>query len=308
MRITVIGGRGQVASALADRSSAILHVSRLGRPEFDLESTIDMAAAVAVTRPDAIVNAAAFTNVEEAERYPDHAFEVNARGAAKVASIARSLGIPLIHLSTEYVFDGTSSLPYFETDARLPLNVYGRSKLAGEDAVMAETDNYAILRTSWVYSVSGWSFLSKIRAQASQKAEIQVISDRQGAPTSAAELAWGIERGAHNLVTSPNRVGRGIFHMTCGGQTSWGEFASAIIAQSPEASIASTVVRPIPSGSFPELARRPTNSCLNNDRLLEVHGVVLASWKDALAAVMTQIKDTMRSGQQLSVDRAAAAA
>ena len=308
MRITVIGARGQVASALAERSSAAMPVSRLGRPRFDLETISDMRAAIASTRPDVVINAAAFTNVEEAECHSDRAFKVNTESAAKVASIAHSLGVPLIHLSTEYVFDGESPLPYSETDTAMPLNVYGHSKLAGEYAVMAETDNHAILRTSWIYSVSSWNFFSKIRAQARQKTEVQVIADRLGAPTSAFELAWGIERIAHNLITSHGAHWRGIFHMTCGGETSWAGFAREIIARSPEASIAGTIVHPIPTGHFPELARRPTNSRLNNDRVRKVHGVVLAPWQDALAAVMIRLRDTHQPAEMLAIDQKAAAA
>ncbi len=266
-----------------------MHVSCLGRPDLDLETICDIKAAIAATRPDVIVNAAAFTNVEEAERNASMAFRVNADGAGRIAAAAQALRIPLIHVSTEYVFDGTSPRPYRETDATMPLNVYGRSKLAGEIAVAAETDDCVILRTSWVYSPFGWNFLTKIRAQASQKPDVNVIDDRQGAPTSALEVAWGIERIAHNLLMYRGSRGRGLFHMTCHGETSWAGFATEIIAQSTETSIAGTIVRPVSSDSYQEMARRPINSCLSNEQLAKTHGVVLAHWQDALARVMARL-------------------
>lgn len=290
MRVTVIGAQGQVARALAERASAEFAVTRLGRKTFDLEAVAGAEHAIGSTQPDIIVNAAAYTDVDGAERASDTAFRVNATGARKVAAAAAALKVPLIHVSTEYVFDGSQAEPYTEADAPAPLNAYGHSKLAGEEAVAAETNDHVILRTSWLYSPYGRNFLTKIRAQLGATAEISVIADRRGAPTSALELARGIEQVARNLVQSRSDVGRGIFHMTCAGETTWAGFAAEIIAQSEEIGGPRPVVRPIASTSLPELARRPINSGLNNDRLASLHGVTLINWKDALSLVMRKLK------------------
>jgi dTDP-4-dehydrorhamnose reductase len=283
MRVTVVGVHGQVARALARRASGRFNVVRLGRPTFDLERVRDATSQIAETRPDVIVNAAAFTNVEGAEKSQETAFRVNEAGAGIVAQAAATLGVPLIHLSTEYVFDGNKPTPYSEEDPTAPLSVYGRSKLAGERAVASATDDYVILRTSWVYSTFG-GFFAKILERAATSSEIPVVADRFGAPTSAFELARGIEQVARNLVQSPSaRAGRGIFHMTCAGQTSWAGFAIEILRGR------NSHVRPIRSDALVELARRPANSLLCNDRLLEVHGVALAHWQDALSDVLEQL-------------------
>lgn len=291
MRITVVGSQGQVARALAMRASPALHVTRLGRPDFDLESSVDAERRIAATRPDVIVNAAAYTNVEEAERASATAFRVNDTGARKVAAAAAALKVPLVHLSTEYVFDGTQSHPYSETDTPAPLNVYGFSKLAGERAVSEECDDHAILRTSWIYSPHGRNFVTRILTQADEKPEICVIGDRRGAPTSAAEVARGVEHVARNLVLSGHDGrGRGVFHMTCAGDTTWAGFAAEILALTNEGRVARSVIRPISSGTFSEQARRPTNSRLNNDLLAETHGIRLADWKEALSGTIAQIE------------------
>jgi dTDP-4-dehydrorhamnose reductase len=289
MRVTVVGRRGQVARALARRANDHFHVVRLGRPAFDLERVTNATSEIAETRPDVIINAAAFTDVEGAEKTPAAAFQVNQAGAGIVAAAAASLGVPLIHLSTEYVFDGDKLAPYSEGDPATPLSAYGRSKLAGEKAVAAATDNYAILRTSWVYSTYGRNFLAKILERAATSPEIPVVADRFGAPTSAFELARGIEQVARNLVQSPSaRAARGIFHMTCAGKTSWAGFASEILRGRD------TRVHAIRSDALVELARRPANSLLSNERLLDVHGVALAHWTDALADVLEQLDKPMQ--------------
>lgn len=279
----VIGRSGQVARALAERAGAGLDVVRLGRPDLDLETVRDITAPLSALRPDIIVNAAAFTDVDGAERTPEAAFRVNHDGARRVAESAAALGVPLVHLSTEYVFDGGTDRPYREADPPAPLNVYGRSKHSGEAAVAEVTADHAILRTSWLYSPYGRNFFTKILEKSLSSPEISVVADRLGSPTSAFELARGIEQVARNLVTWRDAGrGRGIFHMTCTGETSWAGFASEIVRDT------GCTVRPVTSDSFVELARRPMNSRLCSDRLSDVHGVVLARWQDALSEVRSR--------------------
>lgn len=285
----VIGRSGQVARALAERAGADLEVVRLGRPDLDLETVRDITAPLSALRPDVVVNAAAFTDVDGAERTPDACFKVNHDGAHAVAGSAAALGVPLIHLSTEYVFDGESARPYRETDPTAPLNVYGRSKLSGEAAVAEITADHAILRTCWLYSPFSRNFFTKVLERSRGKAEIPVVADRLGSPTTALELARGIEQVARNLLAwRDGRRGRGMFHMTCAGETSWAGFASEILRNTD------CKVRPVTSDSFVELARRPMNSRLGNDRLSDVHGVVLAHWQDALSEVWTRYGDVGR--------------
>lgn len=290
MRVTVIGDRGQVARALAERTSPAFEITRLGREAaLDLETVVNAEPVIRATHQDVVVNAAAWTDVEGAELAPDTAFCVNATGAQKVAVATAALGVPLVHLSTEYVFDGFRTEPYAETDIPAPSNTYGHSKLAGEKAVAAVTDDHVILRTSWLYSAHERNFLMKILAQLGA-ADIGVVGDRLGAPTSAVELAHGIEQVCRNLLRSPDGSLRGIFHMTCAGETSWAGFAAEVLALSGERGATRPIVRPIPTSSLFELAPA-VNSRLNCDRLARLHGIKLADWRDALALIMRQHRD-----------------
>lgn len=289
MRVIVIGRSGQLARALAERASGDLDVVRLGRPDLDLETVRDISDRLCSLHPDIIVNTAAFTDVDGAERTPEAAFRVNCDGARRVAEAAATLGVPLVHLSTEYVFDGGSDRPYRETDPTAPLNVYGRSKLSGEAAVAEITADHAILRTSWLYSPYSRNFFTKVLEKSRGSAEIPVVADRLGSPTTVFELARGIEQVARNLLAwRDSSRGRGMFHMTCAGETSWAGFASEILRNT------GCTVRPVTSDSFVELARRPMNSRLCNDRLSDVHGVALARWQDALSEVWTRYGDVGR--------------
>lgn len=282
----VIGRSGQLARALAERATDGVDIVCLGRPDLDLETAQHVLAPVSSFRPDIIVNTAAFTDVDGAERAPDTAFRINRDGARKVADAAAALGVPLVHVSTEYVFDGCSNRPYREADPTAPLNVYGHSKLAGEAAVAEATGDHAILRTSWLYSPYGRNFFTKVLEKSRSSQEIPVVADRLGSPTSAFTLARGIGQVARNLLAWRDSVrGRGIFHMTCAGETSWAGFASEIVRNT------GCAVRPVASDSFVELARRPMNSRLGNGRLIDVHGVVLPHWQDALSEVWTRYGD-----------------
>jgi dTDP-4-dehydrorhamnose reductase len=291
MRIAVTGRHGQVAQALRERAAAAaMEVCVLARPEFDLTRPDAVDAALARLKPDAIVNAAAYTAVDQAETEPELAHAINAEGAGAVARAAAQLGIPIVQLSTDYVFDGSLDRPYREDDPTGPLGVYGASKLAGERAVARATPEHVILRTSWVVSPFGKNFVRTMLALARQRDEIRVVSDQFGAPTSALDIADGIFSIISNLQATPAAPElRGVFHMTGGGATNWAEFAEAIFAQSSAAGGPSARVIPIPTKEYPTPARRPANSRLDNARLAAAHGVQLPDWRQSLAPCIERL-------------------
>jgi len=278
MRIVVTGRHGQVAQSLLERAPALnVDVHAVARPEIDLARPAEVEQALIDLQPDVIVNAAAYTAVDRAESEPDLAYRINALGAEAAARAAKRLGIPIIQLSTDYVFDGNLDRAYREDDPTDPLGVYGDSKLRGERAVAAATSNHVILRTAWVYSPFGSNFARTMLALARQRATVSVVSDQLGAPTNALDLADGIIAIARNLLDRPAVTElRGVFHITGGGDTNWAAFATAILAVSAAAGGPSARVVPIATSENPTAARRPANSRLDNSRLARIHGVSVA--------------------------------
>lgn len=293
MRIVVTGHKGQVVRSLIERASSLdVEIVALGRPELDLagpSSTI--VKAIDVAAPDLVVSAAAYTHVDKAESDRELAFAVNRDGPRAIAQAVHSLGVPLIHLSTDYVFDGSKASPYVEEDETGPTGVYGASKLAGEQAVLAEHDNTAVLRTAWVHSPYGNNFVKTMLRLAGDRDEVSVVADQQGNPTSALDLADGILRVATNLNAGHDPAERGIFHMTAAGQASWADFAEAIFAQSAEAGGPSAIVQHIGNADYPALAQRPANSRLDSSKLERVHGVRLPDWRSSLKDVVSRLLD-----------------
>jgi dTDP-4-dehydrorhamnose reductase len=281
MRLAVTGKTGQVSTALLERGAASgVEVVAVGRPEFDLAQSQSVADLFAAIRPDVIVSAAAYTAVDKAESEAALAQAVNGNGPGLVAEAAARLGIPVIHISTDYVFDGSKSGPYVENDATAPLGVYGTSKLAGERAVAAAGPDHAILRTAWVYSPFGNNFLKTMLRLAVDRPELRVVDDQRGNPTSALDIADAILAVARNLVERPrdNQL-RGVFHLAGTGEGSWADFANEIMAASSErGGPAATVIR-IGTADYPTPARRPANSRLSSAKLAETHGVVMPDWK-----------------------------
>jgi dTDP-4-dehydrorhamnose reductase len=291
MRIAVTGRKGQVVESLLERASvAGVEIATVARPEADLTQPLDVIAALTRLRPDAIISAAAYTAVDLAETEPDLAQAINGAGAGAVARAAAELGVPVVHLSTDYVFDGSLDRPYRETDPTGPVGMYGRSKLEGELAIAAATPNHAILRTAWVYSPFGKNFARTMLMLASKRDEISVVSDQRGTPTNALDIADGVIAVARNLVTRPDDANlRGVFHMTGGGDTQWAEFAEAIFAASQAIGGPSARVIPIPSSAYPTPAKRPANSRLDNERLAQLHHVRLPHWRDSLPATIERL-------------------
>lgn len=291
MRVVVTGREGQIARSLMERGSAVGHaVVALGRPQLDLTDEADaIARAIEAAEPDVVVSSAAYTAVDKAEGEPDIAFAVNERGAGAVARAARMLDVPLVHLSTDYVFDGTKPSPYTEEDEAAPTSVYGASKLAGERAVLREQDNSAVLRTAWVYSPFGSNFVKTMLRLAADRDEIGVVADQHGNPTSALDIADGVLAVAANLLGSHDPRLRGLFHMTADGDATWAEFAAAIFAASDARGGPAARVKPIATADYPTTARRPANSRLDCGKLKSSHGVALPNWRPSTEKVVGRL-------------------
>ncbi|MCA0344933.1 MAG: dTDP-4-dehydrorhamnose reductase [Proteobacteria bacterium] len=290
-RMVVTGREGQVVRSLLERGALNdrFEIVALGRPEIDLRNPDGVGAAFRLAQPDIIVSAAAYTAVDRAETEEAEAHAINAIAPGRIAGVAGDLGIPVIHLSTDYVFDGEKPGPYLETDPVGPASAYGRTKLAGERAVAEATDNHVILRTAWVYSPFGRNFLKTMLTLAESRDQVNVVDDQRGNPTLALDIADGILAIAGNLLDSDALQLRGIFHMTGSGSASWADFATEIFAASAKQGGPSAAVERIPSSAYPTPARRPANSQLDCGKLERVHGVRLDDWKYAAAETVARL-------------------
>jgi dTDP-4-dehydrorhamnose reductase len=291
IRIAVTGRQGQVARALAEAGPALnLEIINLGRPQLDLGVPQTVAPALNAAAPDIVVNAAAFTAVDQAEREPDLASAVNGIGAGAVADAARELGVPVIQLSTDYVFDGHKTSAYVEEDLVAPATAYGVSKLAGEQAVTAAAGKHVIIRTAWVYAPYGKNFVRTMLSLAESRDEIRVVADQFGSPTYAPDIAVALVGIARNVLRKPSDpLLRGIFHLVGSGETSWADFASAIFAFLAAKGLRRPVLIPIASADYPTPARRPANSRLNCAKLARLHGIELPTWRDSLEICLQRI-------------------
>lgn len=280
MKILLTGRNGQVGWELSRALASFGELVAYNRADLDLALPDRIAAAVRTERPDVVVNAAAYTAVDQAEREPAAARAVNATAVGVLAEEAKRAGALLIHYSTDYVFDGSKDSPYVEEDPPNPLNEYGRSKLEGERVIQQTDGPHLILRTSWVYAARGENFFLTMSRLLKEKDEVRVVSDQIGAPTSAVDLAEAtaqiLKAGRKALVER-----RGIYHVTASGSTSWYGFAKAIARVRRSA----TRIVPIASEDYPTPTRRPRNSRLSNDKMLRQFGVALPPWEESLKAV-----------------------
>jgi len=282
MRILVCGRNGQVARALHGALEGLGDVQLLGRERLDLAQPALLREQLRTHAPDLIINAAAYTAVDNAENEPDLAFAINAEGPRVLAEEAERLGAPLIHYSTDYVFDGRKATPYDEEDEPDPLSVYGRSKMSGEQAIRKVGAEHLILRTSWVYSLHGRNFLLTMQRLLQERAQLKVVDDQIGAPTWAATIAAStralIERWQNGQAGA-----WGTYHLTAQGETSWFGFAQAIGEQLEARGLpCAAELLPIPSSEYPTPAKRPLNSRLDCSRLAREWQVSQPHWHDAL--------------------------
>ena len=289
MRLLVTGTRGQVAQALMDRAGQFpeVNVVAVGRPQLDFENTATIYPALAQARPDCIVNAAAYTAVDKAELEPQRAFAVNRDGAGAVAAIARRLAIPLIHLSTDYVFSGDKGTPYVESDVTGPLGIYGKSKLAGESAVRTEDPDALILRTSWVYSPFGSNFVKTMLRLAGERPELRVVDDQVGTPTSALDLADAILGIVPHLADT--EVAGSTLHIAGGGSASWCGLARHVLETSRAMGGPWAQVAPIATADYPTQAQRPASSRLDSSAFGARFGFALPDWRAGVEATVRRL-------------------
>ena len=295
MRIVVTGKEGQVSRSIAASGSAMgLEVVAVGRPELDLAEPESVLPALAAARPDAIISAAAYTAVDRAETEPDLAHRINGAGAGAVAAAAARLGVPLLHLSTDYVFDGSKVGAYVETDETRPISVYGASKLEGERLVARAHANHAIFRTAWIYSPYGTNVLRTMLRLGETRTSISVVADQRGCPTSAEDIARALLIAARRMVEDGSATYRGLFHLTAASQASWADFAAAIFDAARLSGRSPVQVIPISSDEYPSPVRRPCNSTLSGEKLRQAFGLVLPDWRISTRKVVdTLLRDSL---------------
>lgn len=286
-RILLIGRRGQIGFELHQALSPLGPVTALNSQDLDLNDPAAIRSAVQAARPGWIVNAAAYTQVDQAETEPDEAHRLNVEAPAILAEEARRAGAVLVHYSTDYVFDGKKRDPYVEADPSGPINVYGRTKWEGEQAIARSGACHFILRTSWIYGRRGRNFLNTLLRLAKEREELKIVDDQIGAPTwcktvalTTAAILKACGAGSANGVQENLERISGVYHMTCGESTSWFGFAQAILQESA-ASPAPRLI-PIPTRDYPTPAKRPAYSVLSNEKLHSTFGCRLPSWREAL--------------------------
>lgn len=290
-RILLTGRNGQVGWELQRALAAPATVVAVDSSQLNLADPDAIRRTVREIRPDIIINPAAYTAVDKAESEPELAMAVNGIAPGILAEEARSRGALLVHYSTDYVFDGNKAAPYSEDDVPNPQCVYGRTKLAGEQAVRAAGGKHLILRTSWVYGVHGGNFVKTVLRLARERDELRIVADQSGAPTWAHDLAqatlsaiavWRKKAWDDGL--------SGLYHMTAAGHTSWHRYAEEIVrlARKYDAALAAKPleIRAIATHEYPTPARRPANSALANDKIRSTFGIALPEWQDSLAECM----------------------
>jgi dTDP-4-dehydrorhamnose reductase len=294
MRILVTGASGQVGGALTAALQGLGTVIASDRQMLDLSQPQSLPDVLDHLAPDTIINPAAYTAVDQAEDEPALAMCVNAKAPGVIARWAAAHGVPLIHVSTDYVFSGAGEQPWREDDAPAPLSAYGRSKLAGEQEILSAAGCSLILRTSWVYAARGKNFLRTMARLAREREELRVVADQIGAPTSAKLLAACVAQmlaGGLDDLRARMAQAQGLLHVSASGEASWQQFASAIVEGLKARGVMLTVVRviPISSKDYPTRATRPHNSRLDLRRLQEVFGITPPHWEQALAPELDEL-------------------
>jgi dTDP-4-dehydrorhamnose reductase len=281
MKILLTGRNGQVGYELERALTPLGEIYAFDHQQLDLSDPIPIVSRVREVKPDIIVNAAAYTDVDQAEKEVEQATLVNAAGPGFLAAEAKEAGALLVHYSTDYVFDGTKTTPYTEDDTTNPLSVYGRSKLAGEKAIQAAGGRHLILRTSWVYGPRGKNFLLTVLRLAQEREELRVVNDQRGAPTSAVALA----AATTDILRRHGLDAHGLFHLTAAGDTSWFEFTEAIVECARSRLPRTPRVAPITSAEYPTRAARPRNSVLDCTNARRAFGIELTHWRAGLDEV-----------------------
>jgi dTDP-4-dehydrorhamnose reductase len=283
--ILILGKQGQIAWELQMTLASLGRVTVLGSQELDLANPDAIREKVRSIQPDIIVNAAAYTAVDKAESESELCFSINGIAPGILAELARESQALLVHYSTDYVFDGTKTTPYLETDATNPLSVYGASKLAGEQAISQVDCAHLILRTTWVYGNRGKNFLLTILRLAAEKQELKIVADQIGSPTWSRSISIATSQIIAQCRHDRTNI-KGLYHLSAAGETSWHGFAVQIIDRyrslNPDLHLAIEQILPIPTTDYPTPAQRPANSVLDNSKLLTDFGVQLPDWNLSL--------------------------
>ena len=298
MNILQFGRRGQVTMELLSRGALRNHrIIAIGQDEIDLREPERVGDAMrSLPQVDCIINGAAYTAVDKAESEPDQAMAINAKSVAALADVCSSRGIPLIHLSTDYVFDGRKADPYLETDQVAPVNAYGRSKAEGERLLRERLEHHVIVRTSWVYSQFGTNFVKTMLRAGREQDELSVVNDQLGTPTSAGDIAETCLTIAEALVHDQVADSWGTYHFTNAGETTWYGFARQIFQDASSWYGATPIVHPIPTSAYPTPAPRPKNSRLDCQKIETTFNVVRRPWPEAL----TEVLNAFRKNQENS--------
>ncbi len=287
MKVLVVGKTGQLGRELQRLAwPACQRVVLTGRHECDLTDPDMVRRTLLAARPDVVINAAAYTAVDRAESEPDAAMRINGEGPAVLARSCRETGAALVHLSTDYVFDGAKTQAYLEDDAVNPLSVYGRTKLAGEHAIRTLLPRHVIVRTSWVFSCYGNNFVKSMLRLGSAHGAVRVVADQTGAPTSARDLAQAVSTIANAI--SAGRGPWGTFHFASAEPTTWFVFAQAIFGA--RENLKHVTLTPITSAEFGAAARRPANSALDCKRIRNAYGIDQPSWRAALKDALVELE------------------
>jgi dTDP-4-dehydrorhamnose reductase len=299
-RIVVTGATGQVGWELARCLLPLGEVLTPTRRDFDLADTARLREYLRAMQPDVIVNPAAYTAVDQAEREPDLAMAVNGLAPAVMAEEAQRLGAILVHYSTDYVFDGAGSGAYVESDPTAPQGAYGRTKLAGEQAVCESGADHLVFRTSWVYASRGKNFLRTILRLAAEREELRIVADQVGAPTWARLIAEATMLALRQAMgeRAEGRFASGLYHLTAQGATSWHGFASRIVDMATRMPGAKPVrvqrIEPITTAEYPLPARRPANSCMSCEAFMHRFGLDLPDWERCLLLAMEEVAEASR--------------
>lgn len=289
IRLAVTGLSGQVVSALIARAPKNVEIIALGRPQLELGKRDSVLATLKAVRCDAIINAAAYTAVDKAETELESAMRINGKGAGFVAEAAKALNLPLLHLSTDYVFDGELDRPYREDDQTAPTGVYGHSKLEGEKRIAEIHSNHVILRTSWIYSPNGTNFVKTMLRLGETRDEVGVVSDQIGNPTSALDIADALVAISRRIINDQSPELRGVFHMTGQGEASWASLASLVFEVASRQGRRQTRVKPITTADYPTPAKRPANSRLDSGKLKYRYGIALPQWRNSVEDCVQQL-------------------
>jgi len=290
MRFLLLGGTGQVGQEF--RALALpkdVEVVAPSRGEFDLRDPRAIARIIGAQPWNAVINAAAYTDVDRAETEELVAFAVNAAAPSRLAAETGRRGIPLVHISTDYVFDGRKGAPYVEEDPVAPLNAYGRSKLAGERGIRAANPQHVILRTSWVYSPFRKNFVRTILRLAAERERLTVVADQRGCPTAARDIARACLDIANCCALQPQLTTHGVYHFAGAGEASWFEFASAIVEMAADRLGRSPEIVPIPTSEYPTHAVRAADTRLDSAAVLREFGIEPRPWRQALADTINRL-------------------